>query len=330
MKKRIGVLLVAVMMLISVIPSFTYAAEVKGNSASNSVNYGYITEDKGWYYFRDGNDIYKMRTNGKEKKLLVKGLISPSHLSVVGSYLYYADLEGPKDSDVISIYRVSLDGKVKNVIAKNTSDEYYILDNSIYYLQAKSANPDHGYYLSKMNLDGNKKVRLLNTTVDSFTTDGTNIYYSLNELLYRTSLDGKGAVKVMSDKAWEVIVADGWIYYKNVNDGLKLYKITTNGKNKTRLTTKAVGAFHVDRSTILYNHYDYTNFEGTALYIMSTNGKNVKKLSNKPMDYIIYKLGDKIVYDFYNEKDEKNYFYMSTYKNGKLGSGNLIFKILEP
>jgi hypothetical protein len=67
-----------------------------GNSLSNINNFGTASLQDGWIYYSDFSDnqnLYKMKSDGTSvTKLTSEGGIS--HISVLGSYVYYSSNEG--------------------------------------------------------------------------------------------------------------------------------------------------------------------------------------------------------------------------------------------
>jgi hypothetical protein len=75
-------------------------------------------------------------------------------------------------------------------------------------------------------------------------TAGEWIYYvngSDNDCLYRICTDGTQRTKICDDACGSINVDDGWIYYSNASDGGKLYKIRTDGTQRERLGENKCG-----------------------------------------------------------------------------------------
>lgn len=68
--------------------------------------------------------------------------------------------------------------------------------------------------------------------------------------LYRMGLNGKNIIKVLDENLTSFEIADGWIYYSTLNG---LYKIKTDGSSTTLLTDDKVIGLSVTGNQILYN-----------------------------------------------------------------------------
>jgi hypothetical protein len=96
-------------------------------------------------------------------------------------------------------------------------------------------NKNYGNRLYKMNSDGSVKVKLDNEYTIAEAADGDWIYYG-GFTLYKIQKDGSSRTKL--DDVWigSVAAADGWVYYTNdYGDDRSIFKIGTDGKNKSRL-----------------------------------------------------------------------------------------------
>ncbi|MGM9922843.1 MAG: DUF5050 domain-containing protein [Bacillus sp. (in: firmicutes)] len=337
MKKQIVCLLVSVTMLFSIFPSFSLAAELEKNSAGNIENGGFITEYKGWYYYRDfnwdgedGTTLYKVRTNGRDKQLLAKDLMHVSNLLISDDHLYFSNRGTSGPADGTGIFRMNLKTKQMQLIAEHAGTKFYIVDNKIYYAASKGVERWDGEYVTSMNRDGSQKKRLVAKAVDAFTTDRANIYYTQNGTLYQTSMKGAGKKKITANQASGATVQNNWVYYINENKNNQLYKVRIDGKYNTKLTSGAVATYHVNGTSILYSYDNKKTAKGSPLYEMDLNGKQQKKITDKSISTGLFRLKDKILYNVFNEKDATYHFYLRNYKNGKLGYENMMFKVFYP
>ena len=73
------------------------------------------------------------------------------------------------------------------------------------------------------------------------------IYYSNwsdENQLYKIRSDGKQRTKLNNDNSSDINVIGEWIYYRNWSDGFQIYKIRTDGKARTKLNEE-IGRAHV-------------------------------------------------------------------------------------
>jgi len=60
----------------------------------------------------------------------------------------------------------------------------------------------------------------------------------------------------LSSKTWPVNVVGDWVYYQNITDGLSLYKIRINGKDRTKLSNEISEHINVIDDWIYYINCD--------------------------------------------------------------------------
>lgn len=92
------------------------------------------------------------------------------------------------------------------------------------------------------------------------TRDGSTIYYSNisdKYKLYRINMDGSENKKLNDHKSLYMSVSEGLIYYSDYEDGGALYKMSTDGKNKTKLKSDWCIKIEVNDGYVEYvNHND--------------------------------------------------------------------------
>ena len=104
----------------------------------------------------------------------------------------------------------------------------------IYY----SSNADN-YNLYKIRINGEDRVRLLNSSVVDVNLDKNWIYfsnYSFGGYLFKIRKDGLGLTKLNQDYSTNIIVKDKFILYQNVDDK-KHYQILKDGSEKQLVDT---------------------------------------------------------------------------------------------
>lgn len=330
------------------IPSFGIES---GNTSSNLTNFGLAVESNGWIYYTNQSDyqrIYKMKIGDTKGQKLSDDPYA-SHLNVIGDWIYYADSEGglcrmktdgselslltdypvnfiQATSDYIyfltsykgstgyqlrELHRIKPDGSSDEILYSYLSSDwdYSIIDNDIYFLYWNSSTQSNILKKGSYN-------NILNN-VDKFLISGNHIYYINHEdkCIYKADMDGKNIVKVTNDTAKSLNVANGWIYYANTSDNSKLYKITIDGKDKSKVADfKIDSAINIAGGKIFYietnrkyetyimnkdgtaktksligksasfaseaNEYYYVNMEDSFIYRTDSNGNNIINLNH--------------------------------------------------
>jgi hypothetical protein len=141
---------------------------------------------------------------------------------------------------------------------------------------------------SSINTIGNTSANIYNWGLAAI--QGDWIYYAnLNDgqKLYKIKTDNTGRAKVSDDIVMNINVVGDWIYYSgNGGDGWSIYKIRTDGTGRTNLNVNG-GLVNVIGDLIFYKADD-------ALYRMKTDGTGNVKLVDNFTNYSI--VGDWIYY----------------------------------
>jgi hypothetical protein len=194
--------------------------------------FGGFDVSDGWiYYSGDSNKIFKIRTDGTEKKLLYTGKDnSYGYINVVDGWIYFRHFTHSNASD--ELYRMRTDGSKVTKIDIGKSNYLNIVDDWIYY-----RNDDDNGKLYKMRTDGSKVIRLYSTPCSYINVVDDWIYCTMYEFIYRMRIDGREITRLNDESSKNINVAEGWIYYMQ---GDALYKIRTDGSEKTWLFNKCL------------------------------------------------------------------------------------------
>lgn len=174
--------------------------------------------------YEDNSSIYRMKTDGSD---LVKlnDFVSYS-LNLDGEWLYYVRMD----------QTASLGNELRRIRANGTKDELLtsgscttILPHEdwIYYIGAGSKEKS----LYRIRSNGNDKKVLVKESVCGINIFEDKLYYvtSKNGLLYSSSLDGGGAKLLMKERASGIHIAGGWLYFANINEFNRPYRIRLDG-----------------------------------------------------------------------------------------------------
>lgn len=96
--------------------------------------------------------------------------------------------------------------------------------------------------------------------------------YSREEI---DTLKSNGFIKTEEERQQ----ANGWIYYIDVSDDSRLYRIDTNGENKQKLSDESIGKFEYIKGFIYYSKKD-----DKKLYRMSADGKRRENITSDEAD----------------------------------------------
>lgn len=176
-----------------------------------------------WIYYNvKPSGIYKIRTDGSENTKIADISNFAGEMRISGDWLYYV-----VDS---SLYRMKTDGTSQIKLADGKTGMMAVKDEWVYYDEAAG---DKAHNLIRMKTDGTEKTKLFENS--SFVSiDGDWLYFSKDDGLYRSKLDGTGAVKLNNVKMWNLIGVWGdYIYYSEYEG--PVYRINLDGSGRAAL-----------------------------------------------------------------------------------------------
>ncbi|MCL1858157.1 MAG: DUF5050 domain-containing protein [Oscillospiraceae bacterium] len=290
--------------------SNTYTEEEKNFDEIKSFT---TTSNVDWIYYRGicpNEGLYKMRTDGTEKTKLddEKGL---DIINVVGDWIYYT-------SEYCKLNKIKTNGKEKTLLSSDVWSSINIVGDWIYYI-GRDDNYNNNIY--KMRTNGTGKVKLdigghyveaifvgqiySTYTADSLKVVDNWIYYSNSYGIHKIKTDGTGNTKLITGEYLDyrnINVVNNWIYYLDYSsipnpsggssfpDKIMLYKIKTNGKEKTKLSDDSMFSVNIVGDWIYY--INESNFN---LCKMRTDGTEKTVFINEVVDYFNI-IGDYILY----------------------------------
>ncbi len=246
MKKKVLSLMLVIILTLTLIPTMTLATSPKtqGNTVGNIHNSGYAAIQGEWIYYVD---------NSRR----IPGLFSTD------------------------FYKMRTDGtEITKLDQRLTvSSNINIVGDYVYYR-------GWGGYVYKAQHDVREATRLTEYSVQNIQVVNNWIYFSKREIggcaehnLYRIRTDGTGEQMLTDsddDKRMHVNIVGDWIYYSNVSDGHKLYKVRIDGTEKTKLNNECSWYINVIGDWIYYSDWD----DVRNLYKIRTDGTNKTKLNN--------------------------------------------------
>lgn len=176
-------------------------------------------------YLYDNATLYLYKIDPDDKKLTqLNGAMDYLSLQIVGEKLYYI---APDRGN--SIYRCDLDGGNDMLVSSNSYESFCIYEEKLY------AGTENG--LTRMDLNGGNPERLTTLPARSpNVSDGGIFYVSGNDrTLEWLSFDGKMRYTVVSERTGSFNVAGQWIFYQNMDDDGKLWRVRVNGSDNAGL-----------------------------------------------------------------------------------------------
>ncbi len=224
-----------------------------------------------WVVYRatDSGNICKVKTDGSERTLVCDDVV---HGSIVfNNWIYYVSEE--------SLCRIRLDGTEKAEIDTGAViGSINVINQSVVFQGRGPVGPvlgtvavDGGHLpvWDFESLHGGETIYIGFEVYEgvgygSLATEGYAIYrdaYNPN-----TGEDIFGPVN--DDASAFVTVADGWIYYQNLDDGGSLYKIRIDGTERTKLNSDSSESINAAGDWIYYENMS----DNGRIYRMRTDG----------------------------------------------------------
>ncbi|MFP3499406.1 DUF5050 domain-containing protein, partial [Pseudomonas sp. SIMBA_059] len=72
--------------------------------------------------------------------------------------------------------------------------------------------------------------------------------------IYKINVDGTGKQKISNERANELVVYNGWIYFSNYSRGGYLYKMKTDGTQLTKITDFLISNLQRNGATLTYTN----------------------------------------------------------------------------
>lgn len=266
-----------------------YKANANGNNIKKvSDDYGlYLNKSGNYLYYleasKEDNNIFnivKMKTNGKDKEILVEN-VDTSKITLSDNWIYYFKN--------YQLYRVKTNNKNKEQITNKSMLNYEVVGDWIYY----SYINDGKYVIAKMRTSGEDITKIDDDASEVFFVSKNMIYYiyknnnsdTTTYELYKIKANGKNKEK-MADISGDVEIDslnfDGSkLYYSKTNeDGvLSIYSIKINGKDETKIIDidGYSTMINVNKGKIYYT--DLNDNGESDMFVIKTNGKDKKSLS---------------------------------------------------
>jgi serine/threonine protein kinase len=264
---------------------------LRGNTAGNLANGGFIAIQDNWIYYSDKNSdaLYKSRIDGSEKIKLSDDRVD--EINVVGDWVYYRN---HSSSVWGSIYKIRTDGTMRTQINHEESDHITVVGDWIYY-----RNADDGFSLYKIKNDGTELTKLSEEEFHGLDIDGDWIYFASMEdgrKIYRIQTDGTGKTRISDNYAYGINVIDDWIYYTSdiwdqVNPS-NIFKIRSDGTELIKINDDNSWSMNINEGWIYYSNGD----DESSLYKIRTDGTGRTRLNNDKST-MIHVVGDYIYYD---------------------------------
>jgi hypothetical protein len=289
-KKIFAILIVITITTFSI--SFVRASSSTG-AESNSIfpKLYAISNDQIYYTNLYDNKIYKMNLNNNERFKICNDSVSDNGIIFWNQWIYYIN------STNNTLYKIKEDGTSKISLGEIKfqvgSDSFFVWENHMYYIDSKLILHKIDSYGEEINILDDKEYDILFRINSKAVQNGSMIYVPNKSGIIKINIETGEKIKLCEDGVYDnIIVKDNWIYYVNYED-YKLYRVSTDGNEKTKINDDIVVAEGADYDTgsfyIIGESIYYTATRGgtAKLVKVSLNGQNKSTIIDKVMDFTI-------------------------------------------
>ena len=251
---------------------------VVGTTQWNANNLGLFTRDNDTVYFANSADkdyIYKMNADGTEQQLVAE--VSAKYLNVVEGWLYFCN-----KSDGQRLYKMKIDGT--ELTALMPSNRYKVefvtvVDDMIYFSCFTKRNR-----LSHITTDGKNFTMETDGKTTAYVYYQDKLYlsndYKYNRVYTMERIRGEEgdefSVKQLTEyRASSIAIIEDVIYFANVKQGGKLYRMAMDGSNVEKAAEVSVQYLNYDKGYFYFANAD----EGGRLYRMKPDGSEKEPVS---------------------------------------------------
>lgn len=282
----------------------TYYNDVNfiGNTTGNIYNGGLFCELNGKIYFSNDSDngsLYVMNSDITNIQKIHSDKVA--YINADENYLYYIRTNNMKENTTgnvltfnnTGIYRINHDGKNLKLITGKPGS-YLTLQGNYLYFQRYDVSEGLQFYRNK--IDASEERKLVNDAVTPITVIDNKLYYSgfskehnintidLSSFTTRTRYEGNFAYP---------IIKGSYIYYINLDDKYKIYRMNLDGTNPTVLVKDRCSTYNISNSgKSLYYQVDDKKNSRIAVLNLDTMESEVIQTGNfkqiNVTDYFVF------------------------------------------
>ena len=250
-----------------------------GNTSGNINNRGLFCESDGYVYFcntYDQRKLYKMTLDGTDVERIAD--VPVEYINVYGNQVFFYQTPGADNQvfglgGLYGVCSTDINGKSgMNNIDKTIVNSLVLYGPNLYY---QHYNKDEGLRLYRANVDTEEKVELSDKRVFISTPyNGKFLTYDENNSFFLSMFNPANGQMELFDqetRAYNIIVEGPYVYYMNVDDSYRIYRMNLSNYQKEKLTDYTVDCFNVYGDDIFFQK---SSQDDPALMHMKTDGSN--------------------------------------------------------
>ena len=277
--KRMLIFLTVITILASVIIYFyslnrTYynGEDEVGNTAGNIYNGGFFSEQDGKIYFSNNNAdgcLYVMNSDLTGFKQITDD--KAVYINVDENYIYYVRANNTRENNKggflafynTGVYRIRHNGSSLMAFTGNPGSYLTLKGNTIYF---QRYDVNIGLFLYKYQIDGSLDRLLVEDAVIPATVMENELYYagySKDHNINTLDLSSFTTHSKYDGSYLYPIFTTDYIYYMDVSDKYKIYRMNLDGSDPTKLVNLRCSTYNITNSGIyLYYQVDDTKHNG--------------------------------------------------------------------
>ncbi len=244
------------------INTVTYFNEdgTNGNTIGNLYGNGMFCEYDGIVYFANPNDFNRIYTmNPDESDIQILANDSVYFINADEHYLYYSrngNLDysqmGFLNVNTDSLCRMTKKNKKVTILDDAVCNAAALAGNYIVYLRYDAEDATTIY---SVKIDGTEKQQLSKSAIDPRCMVGQKMYYSGVENdhnLHSMNIPNKDTSYISSENLWMPTVENGVVYYMNLDENNRVYKVGLSGDEPVGVTTYGTSGYNVSGNYLYY------------------------------------------------------------------------------
>ncbi len=228
------------------------------------------------------NKIYRVKTDGTDLEIINDNEFDNDcyEIYVINDSVYYIGTD-------YNIYKMSLDGKNRELVLDNGTGYLGITDKYIIYNADIKDEVDYVTHI--VDLDGeNARPIYENTRLYSVNIVGDYIYYTnASKHICRVKVDGTNQEVLYETSAYNMNASGDYIYYLNYQDEANsdytvcIYKVKNDGSTETPEAIKTLESYSsfIDVVDEWIVYMDYSNTEGFINLVKADGTEEIKVYS---------------------------------------------------
>ncbi|MBR5636300.1 MAG: DUF5050 domain-containing protein [Pseudobutyrivibrio sp.] len=235
-------------------------ANTNGNTIGNLYGNGLFCETDGVVYFANPNDynrLYKM--NPDESDIEIVANDSVYFLNADSHYLYYSRQHNRDNSqfgflnvNVNSLCRMTKKNKEVKILDEADCSTCALAGNNVLYIRYLA---EEGTTLNSIKIDGTEGQQLSKLPIDPRCVVGEKLYFSGIENdhnLHSMNIYTKDNTYVSAENLWLPIIEKGVLYFMDLDNHKRVYRMSLSGGEKYGLTTYPIQHYNISGNFLFY------------------------------------------------------------------------------